>query len=173
MSAAQSISDPNVRSQTYYVASTDARCWHCGSSTRLLALAVPHSHEILDADATSAAGDHDAATPDAWQRANINAFLFYVEFLPEGVQSRLTQLSRNYRWVHSSATLSSYWANHCQQCGALLGDHELHCEPDGAFMPTSEGAATGIHLAQIFEPFEALAAGYAFEPEFFSFMKKS
>jgi hypothetical protein len=173
MSATQPPPDPNVRSHSYYVVCTDAGCWYCGLSTRLLALAVPHGHEVLDSDATSAAADHDAPAPDAWERADINAFLFYVECLPDDVQSRLTQLSRNYRLAYSTATLSSYWANHCQHCGALLGDHELHCEPDGAFMPTSEGAATGIRLVQIHEPFQALAAGYAFEPEFFRFMKKS
>ena len=173
MSATKPPTHPNVRSQSYCVACTDAECWYCGLSTRLLALVVPHGHEVLDADDTSDAGDHDAAAPDAWQRADINAFLFYVEYLPDGVQSRLTQLSRNYRFAHSTATLSSYWANHCQHCGELLGDHELHCEPDGAFMPTSEDAATGIQLVQIHEPFETLAAGYAFEPEFFRFMKKS
>ena len=173
MSAAQPLPDPNVRSQSYYAVCTDTGCWYCGLSTRVLALAVPHNHEILDADAPGVTGGHDAAVPDEWQRANINAFLFYVEFIPAGVQRRLTQLSRHYRLAHSNATLGSYWANHCQHCGALLGDHELHCEPDGAFVPTSEGAATRIQLLQIHEPFEALAAGYAFEPEFFRFMNKS
>ena len=48
----------------------------------------------------------------------------------------------------------------------------LHCEPDGAFMPTSEDAAARIQLLQIHEPFAALAAGYAFEPEFFRFMHR-
>ena len=173
MSAAQPLSDTNIRSQSYYAVCTDAGCWHCGLPTRLLALAVPHSHEILDADASGATGGQYLAAPDEWQRVNINAFLFYVEFIPASVQRRLTQLSRHYRLAHSKATLGSYWANHCQHCGALLGDHELHCEPDGAFMPTSEGAAACIQLLQIHEPFEALAAGYAFEPEFFRFMKKS
>jgi hypothetical protein len=173
MSAAQPLPDPNVRSRSYYVACTNAGCWHCGLSTRLLALAVPHGHEILDADPPDPDDDQDAAAPGAWQRANINAFLFYVEFLSDGVQRRLIQLSRDYRLARSAATLSSYWANHCQHCGALLDDHELHCEPDSAFMPTSEDAATSIQLVQIQEPFEALAAGYALEPEFFRFMKKS
>jgi hypothetical protein len=85
----------------------------------------------------------------------------------------LNQLSQFFRLAHSAATLSSYWANHCEHCGTLLGDHELHCEPDGAFTPSSEAAAANIHLLRIQEPFEAVAAGYAFEPEFFGFMRKS
>ncbi len=99
--------------------------------------------------------------------------LFYVECLPDDVQDRLTRVSPFYRLGRSEATLNSYWANHCEHCGTLLGDHELHCEPDGAFMPSNEAAAANIQLQQIPEPFEAVAAGYAFEPEFFGFMRRS
>jgi hypothetical protein len=162
----------NVRSQTYYVARTSVRCWLCGLSTRLLALAIPQDHETLDGDTQTDAGCDESAS-EAWQRASVNAFLFYVQRLSDGVQDRLNQLSQPFRLVRSPATLNSYWANHCEHCGTLLGDHELHCEPDGAFMPSSEAAAANIHLLSIQEPFEAVAAGYAFEPEFFEFMRKS
>jgi hypothetical protein len=165
MSAVPPLAEANVRSRTYYVAGTDVRCWRCSMSTRLLALAVPPRHETLDGDAP--------LSPDAWQCANFTAFLFYVEHLPESVQSRLNQLSPHFRPEHSTVTLCSYWANHCEHCGALLEDHELHCEPDGAFLPMSEAAAACIELLQIHEPFNAAAAGYAFEPEFFRFMRKS
>jgi hypothetical protein len=173
MSATQPLSDANVRSRTFYVASTHTRCWYCGRSTRLLALAMPHNHETLDSDTPIATGENGERTPDSWGRAEVNAFLFYVERIPDDIGDRLRQLSPFFRLAYSAATLSSYWANHCEHCGTLLGDHELHCEPDGAFVPSSEGAATNIHLLQIQEPFEAVAAGYAFEPEFFRFMRKS
>jgi hypothetical protein len=172
MSEIQPLPAANVRSPTYYVARTNVRCWHCGLSAGLLALAIPHDHETLDGD-TQADADCDESAPDAWQRAGLNAFLFYVERLPDGVQDRLNQLSQFFRLAHSAATLNSYWANHCEHCGTLLGDHELHCEPDGAFTPSSEAAAANIQLLRIQEPFEAVAAGYVFEPEFFGFMRKS
>jgi hypothetical protein len=165
MSAVEPPPEANVRSPFYYVAGADCRCWRCGASTRLLALAVPPSHETLDGDSPH--------LPEAWQRANFNAFLFYVERLPESVQTWLSELSRHFRLEYSTATLSAYWANHCEHCGALLEDHELHCEPDGAFLPLSETAARGIEILQVNEPFEASAAGYAFEPEFFRFMRKT
>jgi hypothetical protein len=171
MSEIPSLADANVRSHTYYVARTNVRCWHCGLSTRLLALAVPHNHETLDGDTQADADCGDSAS-DAWQRAAVNAMLFYVERLSDDVQDRLNRISPFFRLAHSAATLNSYWANHCEHCGTLLGDHELHCEPDGAFMPSSEAAAANIQLQQIQEPFEAVAAGYAFEPEFFGFMRK-
>jgi hypothetical protein len=82
------------------------------------------------------------------------------------------QLSLSFRPAHSPATSSAYWANHCEHCNRPLGDHELHCEP-GAFMPSSEAAAADIELVRIREPFAAVAGGYAPEPEFFAFMRKS
>jgi hypothetical protein len=186
--------DANIRSQTYFVARTSARCRHCGSWTRVLALAVPLSHETLlptdaddrvdvddrgEADNPGEGGGRNeaddcngAATAGAWQRADLNAFVFYVERLPGEVQRRLIQLSPFFRLAHSAVTLSYYWANHCEHCRTLLDDHELHCEPDGAFMPSSEAAAAQIELLGMPEPLEALAGGYALEPEFFGFMRK-
>jgi hypothetical protein len=172
MSETPTLADANVRSQTYYVARTNVRCWRCGLSTRVLALAMPPSHETLDEDAQADDGCSGRAS-EAWQPAAVNAMLFYVEHLPDDVKDRLNRISPFFRLAHSTATLNSYWANHCEHCGTLLGDHELHCEPDGAFMPSSEAAAANIQLQQIQEPFEAVAAGYAFEPEFFGFMGKS
>ncbi len=96
-----------------------------------------------------------------------------MEGLPDEVRSRLNRLWPLFRFAHSAVTSSSYWANHCEHCGTLLGDHELHCEPDGAFMPSSETAAADIELLTIREPFEAVAAGYAVEPEFFGLLRKS
>ena len=172
MSEIASLADANVRSETYYVARARVRCRHCGSSTGVLALAVPHNHEILDGD-TQAGGNSGEPASDPWQRAAVNAILFHVERLPGGVQDRLNRISPFFRLAHSVTTLNSYWANHCEHCGLLLDDHELHCEPDSGFMPSSKAAAANIQLQQIREPFEAVAAGYAFEPEFFGSMSKS
>jgi hypothetical protein len=165
MSATPSFPDANVRSQTYYVALTSVRCPHCGRSTRLLALAMPRDHETLHADG------HDESTQGVWQRADANALLFYVEGLPGVVQRRLAQLSRFFHLAYDPGAMNSYWANHCEHCGTLLADHELHCEPEGAFMPSSQAAAQDIQLLRIQEPFAAAAVGYACEPEFFTSMR--
>ena len=165
MAAIHALPDASVRSRTYYVARTTALCPECGLTTRLLALALPPLHEILDAESSD--------VQDDWQRSDANAFLFYVEQLPEDVQRRLEQLSPHFRLAQSAATQSIYWANHCEHCGILLGDHELHCEPDGAFAPSNEAAAATIELLKTNEPFEAAVSGYALEPEFFGSMRGS
>jgi hypothetical protein len=171
MSPPSAFTDANVRSQTYYIARTTAPCWRCGSPTRLLALALPPAHDTLEEDDTSEAPDDGEPTPCMWQHAEARAFLFYVERLPDEVQHRLHELSQSFHVAQSPATHSSYWENHCDHCGALLGDHELHCEPDGAFAPSSEASAANIELLEINEPFEAAVAGYALEPEFFRCMR--
>jgi hypothetical protein len=151
----------NIRSNSYFVAHCDTRCWHCGGPTRVLALAVSHDHETLDPDASP-----------AWQYACVCALIFYVERLSGGVRRRLGEISPHYRLNRCPAIQKSYWANHCQRCGELLDDHQLHCELDGAFMPSSEIAASNIELQRVPESFEAAAAGYSFEPEFFEFLRR-
>lgn len=173
MSAIRALPDASVRSSTYYVARATAPCPECGLATRLLALALPPHHETLDAESSDGTRDGGGDVPDDWRRSDANAFLFYVEQLPEDVQRRLEQLSSSFRLAQSAATQSIYWTNHCEHCGTLLGDHELHCEPGGAFAPSSEAAATNIELLQIDQPLQAAASGYALEPEFFRCMRRS
>ncbi len=173
MPAAESLSEPNLRSPTYYVALTNATCRECGLSTRLLALALPRTHETLEADRAADGVDPGDSMKDTWQHANVDAFLFYVEQLPHQVQHRLQQMAASFRLAQSAAAQGACWVNHCEHCGALLDDYELHCEPEGAFMPCSETAATKIHLLRIPEPIEAVAAGYTPDPVFFNFMSAS
>jgi hypothetical protein len=172
MSEILCLPDANVRSQSFFVARARARCCHCSLSTHVLALAMPDEHETLEPEIEGDADDRGEPKSADWQRADASAFLFYVEQLPGEIQGRLNGLSPFYRLAYSAATLGCYWANHCEHCGTLLGDHELHCEPDGAFMPSSEAAAAEIELLAVPAPFEAAAAGIALEPEFFRFMSR-
>jgi len=143
----------------------DAPCRRCGRSTALLALGVPPDHETLEVP-------EDAERAGTWQHAGGNALLFFVQELPEGVRLRLSELSQFFRPAHGATTSNAYWANHCEHCDALVDDQELHCEPEGAFMPVNEEAAAGVQLVPMGEPFEAVTAGYSLEPEFFSFMRR-
>jgi hypothetical protein len=156
--------DPNYRSSTYSIARTATRCWHCGQSTCVLAVLLPEDHETLDPET----GEESKA----WQPAGGSAFVFFLTYLPDSVQRRLSQLSSTIRLADNESAATCYWANHCDHCGLLLDDPELHGETD-AFMPCNEAAAQNIVLLQVNESFEALAAGYAFEPEFLRFMRKA
>lgn len=165
MSAIPCLADANVRAPAYFVLRADAHCRHCGRLTALLALGVPRDHETLDLP-------EDAECAGTWQPAGADALLFFVQELPDSVRRRMSGLSQCFRPAHGAATSNSYWANHCEHCGALFSDYELHCEPEGAFMPASEQAAAGVRLMPIPEPFLAVTAGYSPEPEFFGCMRR-
>jgi hypothetical protein len=177
----------NIRSPRYYIARTVSTCLHCGSPTALVAIAVPPGHETLDVDDDASDEDSDGETQHrehpaaAWSAADHNAFLFYVDFLPAAVRERINQYQPAYRPLDAAAAApalhpgagvgpGSYWANHCEKCGCRLDDQELFCEPEGAFLPTSESTAAAIHLVLVDEAFETSAAGYSYEPPFFDAM---
>jgi hypothetical protein len=160
----------NIRSGRYFIARTVATCWCCRASTRLIALALPPEHETLAMDAGA---ETEELAQDSWEEASCSAFLFYIEYLPHDVQKRLGKVSSSYRFAFSKAASGSYWANHCERCGTLLDDHDLFCEPGGAFLPTNHSSAAAIELLRIDDPIEAAAAGYVFEPPFFASMEGS
>jgi hypothetical protein len=155
--------DINIRSLHYLLAQTEGTCWHCDTLIPLFGLAVPPGHMVLELDAET---DDEAAAVDTWRIAADAALLFYVAFLPDFVHSRLRRVAPSLRLGTDATTGMDYWANHCRQCGLLLADHELFCEPGGAFLPTTDPGAGLIQLLPIDEAFEAAAAGYTYQPEF-------
>jgi hypothetical protein len=144
------VPDANIRSSSYYIAKTSVRCLSCDQWTRVLALALPAPHEVL--------------IEDEWQSADVSAFLFYVTELPEDARHQL-QTSSFFRLTRAEDASDPCWANHCEHCGALVSDDELHCEP-GGFMPGHADEAQTISLIEVRQAFRAVAAGYAVDPEF-------
>jgi hypothetical protein len=153
----------NIRSTSYYIARTTAQCWRCGRSTQLLALALPPAHEKL----------HSDAAEEVWEPAAAAAFLFLIRFLSDTVQCRLARGSAAFHITQDIEATHNYWGNHCDHCGMLLGDFDVHCEPDIGFMPGSEATAERIALTYVDEPLIAAAAGYALEPQFMKFMRRA
>lgn len=157
----------NYRADHYLIARAVGVCLHCGAATRFVAVMLPEGHE---ARALPEESGHEAggstAPADPWDRVGRRALVFHVEFLPEAVRRRLQEHAPGYRLAASETTQCSYWANHCERCGAMQEDHELFCEPEGAFLPMSPAAAKAILLLPVGEPCAAGAGGYAIDPEF-------
>jgi hypothetical protein len=176
--------ETNIRSPRYYIARTVSTCRHCRSPTALVAIAVPPEHETLDVDDDASDEGWDDETRHrehpaaAWSVADHNAFLFYVDSLPAAVQKRINLYQPAYRRIDPDDAAApaagggsgSYWANHCEKCACQLDDHELFCEPEGAFLPMTESTAAAIYLVLVDEPFETSAAGYSYEPPLFDAM---
>jgi hypothetical protein len=154
----------NVRARRYCIARAQGICAHCGGKTRLVAVVLPPLHETLSAV------DGEADETGSWETAGSAAFLFYVGYLSNSVKQRVQAVAHVYRCALSPVTHGSYWANHCEHCDSLQEDHDLFCEPEGAFLPVSAAGAAAVELTCIDEPLEAAAAGYACEPQFLEFM---
>jgi hypothetical protein len=163
-------SKANITSSSYWIAHATGECGCCRSETRLVALALPAHHRTQAIDGEI---QKDELAADTWETAEWSAFLFYVEYLPEEVRRRLQAASENYRFAFCERTQGSYWANHCAACGALIEDHDLFCEPDGAFLPTTALSAAAVTLEHVDETLQAGAVGYACDPQFLDSMVES
>lgn len=159
--------DINIRAGSFLLARTVTACAHCRAPTRVAALVVPPGHMALELDDEA---ENESTALDAWRPASHYAFLFHVEFLSSRVQNRLSHVAPLLRPLETDGGV--HWCNHCERCGAVLDDHELFCEPDGAFLPTSESSAGRIELLLIDAAFAAAAGGYSDEPPFFAAMRQ-
>ena len=153
--------DINVRSRHYFILRTSKTCWKCDAPTEVFAFALPESHQTLEFD-----DDADDDAEGTWEQMDIAALPHYIEYLAGEVRNRIGALTPHYRVDFSQTTQSWYWMNHCQHCGVKQGDYELFCEPDVAFLPMTDENAEAIQIEEILEPFEALATGFSYDPEF-------
>jgi hypothetical protein len=144
----------NFRSTGYLLAQSVFACWHCLRPTAVFCLGSSPGHE--------------RHLGDKWESVDMDVLLFYVEYLPPDVAMVLQELSPQYRPDNSATTKRNYWINHCQHCGALLEDHDLHCEPDGAFLPATAHVAEQILFVAITGLFLARVGGISEGPSFFA-----
>ena len=139
----------NVRSASYWIAHATAECSCCHAGTPLIALALPPQHQSLAHEWDS---EEEELAECSWEAMEWCAFIFYVEYLPEEIRLRLQAASAGYRFAFSERTQGSYWANHCANCAALMEDHDLFCEPDGAFLPIPFPQALRLSVAHAYQP---------------------
>jgi hypothetical protein len=147
----------NIRSSSYLIAEMQAQCPRCSRSCRVLALALPPNHEALD--------------DGEWQKVDANAFIFHISDLPDAISRHLLERSPDFHLACDSDPAQSNWANYCPHCAGMFSDDEQHCEP-GGFMPRDALEAQAISLTHVQQPFSAVAAGYALDPEFFASMRR-
>ncbi len=147
----------NLRAPRYWIARATEPCAQCGACTPVFALAVPAGHERLEEQESEAA---EAAVP-RWEVAGEAAWLFHVSWVSAAVAARLAACAPGYRLAPGETDPGPCWRNHCAGCGAPVADHELFCEPEGAFLPLTESAACAIEWWPIDEPLQAAAAGWA------------
>jgi hypothetical protein len=172
--------DINIKADSYHIVETSKSCWKCSGETRVFALLLPPGHtsfevEELDDEDLEFGSDGACLTdiPESfeWRVINMSRIIFYVDYLPDSVLERIHALSRHYFLDYSRTTESSYYMNHCECCGMIQGDFNLHCEPRGAFLPLYEKDASDMILHMVDEPIEAGYDG-SNEMEYFGVMRR-
>jgi hypothetical protein len=130
-----------IRADRYSIASASALCPRCARWTHVVALVVPRSHDVAG-----------------------RMSLFYVTEVSASVARRLASVCPWYRQAPGGP--QACLSNHCEHCALLLEDHDLHCEPGGAFQPRTDAEARGVTVWDVDEPLEGDADGFGYEPAF-------
>jgi hypothetical protein len=107
------------------IALNSSDCYKCANKTAVIALASNNFYYLST----------DENEDEKWFRADGLSFFSMPIFIENELVGNINRLFPNYKIAYSKTAESSYWANHCEHCGALQGDFFLHSEPGGAFFP--------------------------------------
>jgi hypothetical protein len=143
---------PNIRAASYFVARTVRECWRCEAATGVVGLVLPPGHEVLWVA--------DDPAEDCWELAEEPTVLSDVTDLAADVATHLRRAAPHYRVDFSQTTGTFYWMNHCEHCGAKLGDEYTFNTFGEGFNPATPEAARAIRLAATFKPFSAWCGSY-------------
>jgi hypothetical protein len=153
---------PNIRAPSYFLAEATRTCWRCQARSRVFGIFLP-DHETLYVD--------DDPADDHWESTDAPAILSYVTFLADPAPMRLKSLAPNYRTDFSQTTQSFYWMNHCDRCGAKLGDFETIEEYGAALNPITPEDASMIQLREVPDPLRLSCGGICYI-EFSAYMQR-
>jgi Domain of unknown function (DUF5710) len=105
-------------------------CYKCHSVSKVFSIT---SQSIIDYDF-----DDDGEVYYSRQdRAEENDHLSMsnLEMVDDRIAKALAREAPNYRFDFSKTQGARLYMNHCEHCGAKLGDFYMHSEPGGAFFP--------------------------------------
>ena len=143
-----------VRAPHYHIIESASDCWKCSSRTRVFAFLLPEEHEQFEY-----VDDYDefslARNLGEWRCHGYRGTVGSVQSLSPLVSKQVRRFTENLKQAYSKAAGHRYIMNHCERCGAKLGDYFMHGEPGGAFFPTSPDQASRMILIKINERFDA------------------
>jgi hypothetical protein len=122
-----------VSSGRMQLAVSSVDCWTCGKPTSVFALIVPAGGTAID----------DGDDGESGLVTELTA-LNEVEQVGAELGTKLATQAPTFRLDTSKTLGAMYWMNHCQACGAKIGDHFLHRESDGPFFSSELYAAGAL-----------------------------
>ncbi|MDP5542475.1 DUF5710 domain-containing protein [Pseudomonas aeruginosa] len=160
-----------VRAPYYYIIESTSDCWKCSNWTRVYAFMLPEGHEefeLVDDDEEFSL----ERNLGEWIRHDHRGTAGTVHSLSPSVAAQVRRYTANLKLACSKTAGHRYIMNHCEHCGAKLGDFYMHTEPGGAFFPTSPQQASNMTLIKINERFDAnCGVGFATD-DFFDCMRR-
>lgn len=113
----------------FYLIYSFEDCYKCNTNSAVVtfgALGCEYLDEKDDEYSEEGEGDEIKEEPVSFS---------YISVVPERLAAYIEEKLPNYFLDWSNTTESFYYMNHCEQCGAHLGDFFLHSEPEHAFFP--------------------------------------
>lgn len=109
----------------FYIVQSKHDCYKCNKPSLVVTLA-----------ASGCYGDEEGNSEES-------VIFSYVTDVPDWLRILLEDEYPCYFFDWSHTAGESYYINHCEHCGVILGDFFLHSKPDGAFfLQTPEDAIT-------------------------------
>ncbi|WP_248767663.1 DUF5710 domain-containing protein [Pseudomonas sp. MWU12-2345] len=160
-----------VRAPYYYVMESISHCWGCSNLTRVFSFKLPEQHEEFDYYENEDEDFTLTSNLGEWKCHGYRGTVSNIDSLSPLVTKQIHRFTTKFKLAYSKTAGSRYLMNHCEHCGAKLGDFFMHSEPGGAFFPTSPDEAQRMTLIKINERFDAnCSVGFATE-DFFGWMQ--
>lgn len=148
----------NLRSLETYVVTAPRRCRRCEQATIVAGFLMAPGFEDFSVWEDDLDGEGRWGGGEGW------CFAFHIDALPSPIAAQAIMRAPRYRRAFSQTTRSSYWANHCSECGALQGDFHLFETSGGPFFPRGEHDLAGQRAFRVKGVFEAAGSfGHAVE----------
>jgi len=128
-----------IQSGLFQLAVETAECWRCHEQARVVAPIAPIGSVAIDDEDEEA----DSTGPLV---VNVATVLMDVETMSTDLGTAARGAVPTFRPDFSNTLGAGYWMNHCQHCGAKMGDFFLHMEPDGPFFGWPSSSANGAVL---------------------------
>lgn len=117
--------DLSIICDDFYVVESHRVCYKCGKITRVIGFSVEKWYDVISVNC-------DYTRSRFIFNKEFASIQSHLDFLPTEFYTYLS-LNYNYKKGYSKTTRSSYFANHCDCCGAIQGEFYLFAEPSSPF----------------------------------------
>ncbi|MEA9705218.1 hypothetical protein [Xanthomonas campestris] len=135
------------RAPSYALLQANTQCWKCAKVIPVTTVWVP-----------SFTDNEGVEEPDDEPEVGGTATLGYIEALDSGTAAHIQAVAPWLKPGRSETANATYWANHCEACGAIQGDHFV-MGVNGPFFPQDQAGVDAIQVIPGHGPLSAQASG--------------